>query len=82
MATNPENRAFVPGMKVRHFKGGDYTILHFATNTETDEKMVVYQAEYGDRSIFVSPLELFMSAVDKKKYPNVSQTYWLEEIID
>ena len=31
----------------RHFKGGKYKLLGIAKDSETQEKMVVYQALYG-----------------------------------
>lgn len=45
------DRDFQPGDTVQHFKGGFYKIVAIGTNTETEEKMVVYQSlrikEYG-----------------------------------
>ena len=39
----------------RHFKGKNYKVLHIAVHTETREKLVVYQALYGDFGIFARP---------------------------
>ena len=39
----------------RHFKGNIYRILHIAKHSETLEDIVVYQAMYGERSIWVRP---------------------------
>lgn len=45
------DRDFQPGDTVLHFKGGFYKIIAIGINTETEEKMVVYQSlrikEYG-----------------------------------
>lgn len=57
----------------KHFKGGHYKIITLATHTETGEKMVVYQALYGEYGIFVRPLSMFMEEVDRNKYPYVEQ---------
>ena len=47
----------------RHYKGNLYQITAVALHTETEEKMVVYQALYGDFKYYVRPLEMFMEQV-------------------
>ncbi|WP_072033451.1 DUF1653 domain-containing protein [Anaerovibrio lipolyticus] len=44
-----------------------YKIIAIAMHTETDEKMVVYQAMYGNNGIYARPLDMFMSEVDREK---------------
>ena len=61
----------------RHFKGNVYEILTIANHTETMEEMVVYHEVDGE-AVYARPLEMFMSKVDKKKYPDVSQEYRFE----
>lgn len=56
----------------RHFKGNLYQILTLATDSESGSPMVVYQAMYGDFKVYVRPLDMFMSRVDKEKYPDVT----------
>ncbi|MEN6314730.1 MAG: DUF1653 domain-containing protein [Clostridiaceae bacterium] len=55
-----EGRKIKIGKKYRHFKGKDYMVLHVAKHSETLEEMVVYQALYGEKGIWVRPLEMFL----------------------
>lgn len=64
----------------RHFKGKMYIVEDIATHSETEEKMVVYRALYGDNQLWVRPYDLFISEVDHKKYPDVEQRYRFEEV--
>lgn len=57
-----------------------YKVLCVALNTETNENMVVYQQQFGDHRIFARPEEMFLSEVDRDKYPDAKQLYRLEEI--
>jgi hypothetical protein len=49
--------------KYRHYKGNDYELLHVARHSETDELLVVYRPLYGERGIWVRPLEMFLESV-------------------
>ena len=62
----------------RHFKGNEYEVKAIATHSETGEKMVVYQALYGDNDMYVRTYDSFVSKVDKVKYPEVNQEYRFE----
>ena len=61
----------------RHFKGNLYEVIAIAKHTETMEDMVVYKEAEGE-AVYVRPLEMFVSKVDKEKYPEVLQTYRFE----
>ena len=62
----------------RHFKGDRYLVEDIAFDSETKEKVVVYRRLYGDGSLWVRPLAMFLSEVDHNKYPNVAQQYRFE----
>lgn len=58
--------------KYRHSKSGkEYEVLFVATHSETQEKMAVYQALYGEGLIWVRPLSMFLEIVEVegKKVP-------------
>lgn len=59
----------------RHFKGDYYIVVDVAQHSETDEQLVIYRTLYGDGKLYARPYEMFMSKVDKEKYPNVEQEY-------
>lgn len=54
----------IPLGRYRHFKGKDYTVLGVARHSETGEELVVYRHEYGDHSLWVRPLAMFLESVD------------------
>jgi predicted esterase YcpF (UPF0227 family) len=55
----PETRYF------RHFKGGHYRFVHTAFDSETQERMVVYQALYGERVYWVRPEKMFFEKITR-----------------
>ena len=49
----------------QHFKGGKYKFIHSAFDSETQERMVVYQALYGDQAYWVRPEDMFFGKVTR-----------------
>lgn len=54
----------IPNGTYRHFKGGVYRVLGVAAHSETGEQMVVYQALYGDCSLWVRPASMWLETVE------------------
>ncbi|MCA9055093.1 MAG: DUF1653 domain-containing protein [Planctomycetaceae bacterium] len=58
----PQSESTHPG-RYRHYKGRDYFVLGVARHSETDEPLVVYRPDYGDRGLWVRPLAMFHETV-------------------
>lgn len=88
MTDNGElDRELVPGSFWRHFKGGIYQLIGVATHTETKEELVIYQSMFNaagkpaDKHLCARPKEMFLSPVDRAKYPNADQPNRLMKIV-
>lgn len=62
----------------KHFKGDYYLLEDIAKDSETEEDMVIYRKLYGDGSLWVRPLKMFLEPVDKAKYPDCEQMFRFE----
>jgi hypothetical protein len=69
-----------PG-RYRHYKGRDYVVIGVARHSETDEELVVYRPDYGDRRLWVRPLKMFMDTVESNGQ-QVSRFEFLTSHID
>ena len=75
----------VVGGIYKHFKGNLYKVINIGYDSETNingisKKLVIYKALYDDHKIWVRPYDMFVSKVDKEKYPDVLQEYRFELI--
>ena len=50
--------------RYRHYKGNEYIVLGIARHSETEEELVVYRQDYGERGLWVRPLKMFMDTVE------------------
>ena len=66
------------GRVYRHFKGDYYLVENLARDSETGETVVIYRKLYGDGGLWLRPMEMFLSPVDREKYPDVQQEYRFE----
>lgn len=62
----------------RHFKGTLYRVLAVAKHTETGEQLVIYEAKDGG-TVYARPRDMFLSPVEREKYPDVAAKYRFEE---
>ena len=64
-----------PGDIYKHFKGNIYQVITIAIHTETKERLVIYYPLNNPTKVCARPLTMFMSLVDKEKYPNTDAIY-------
>ena len=63
-----------PG-RYRHYKGKDYIVLGIARHSETEEELVVYRQDYGERGLWVRPRSMFeeMVTIDGQQVPRFAR---------
>lgn len=70
------------GKRYRHFKGGIYVVSDIAVHSETAELIVIYKSFDKPSLVWVRPLNMFLSEVDRNKYPEVEQEMRFEEMVN
>ena len=68
-------RIIKPNTYYKHFKGAIVKVICIAKDSETLKEKVVYE---HDNEIWIRDKKMFLSKVDKTKYPDVKQVYRFE----
>lgn len=50
--------------RYRHYKGNEYMVIGVARHSETEEEMVVYRQDYGEKDLWVRPKSMFLEFVE------------------
>jgi hypothetical protein len=50
--------------KYRHYKGGEYEVIGVARHSEDESELVVYRTLYGEQSLWVRPLTMFIEKIE------------------
>ncbi|GEA08378.1 hypothetical protein KUL42_31390 [Alteromonas sp. KUL42] len=59
-----DSTLITPG-RYQHYKGNFYDVYEVATHSEDESKLVVYRPCYGERALWVRPLDMFTESVEK-----------------
>lgn len=68
-------RKLLRGAIYQHFKGEKYRVLEVAKHTETGEDLVIYQSMTDYNLFYARPLDMFLSDIDRDKYPDIDTRY-------
>lgn len=71
----------------RHFKGGKYKVLAIGQDSETLERVVIYQALYGEMKVWVRPYEMFFGktmkdGVEIERFKEISKSEVMRSVED
>jgi hypothetical protein len=47
----------------RHYKGNEYEVIGVAKHSENETELVVYRPLYGEKGLWVRPLDMFTEDV-------------------
>lgn len=71
----------IVGKKYRHFKGMIVKVICIAKDSEDLKELVIYE-HIDTKEIWAREKEMFLSKVDKEKYPDIKQINRFEPIND
>lgn len=71
----------------RHYKGPLYDVLGLARHSETEEWLVIYRPQYGEKGLWVRPVDMFNEfvsqdgkSVPRFEYLGTSSTFQTDRI--
>ena len=70
------------GKTYRHFKGGMYEVIDLAVHSEKADVLVIYKSKKDPTLVWARPLDMFLSDVDKYKYPLALQDQRFVEVTE
>ena len=50
--------------RYRHYKGNEYEVIGVAKHSENETELVVYRPLYGERGLWLRPLDMFLENVE------------------
>ena len=60
-----ETKQLITPGRYKHYKGNMYDVYEIATHSEDESKLVVYRPCYGERALWVRPLDMFAETVER-----------------
>ena len=70
------------GKTYRHFKGDLYEVVDIAVHSENAGVLVIYKSKKDPAIVWARPLDMFLSDVDKEKYPLIRQDQRFVEVTE
>ena len=70
------------GKTYRHFKGDLYEVVDIAVHSENAGVLVIYKSKKDPAIVWARPLDMFLSDVDKEKYPLSRQDQRFVEVTE
>ncbi|RUO32452.1 DUF1653 domain-containing protein [Aliidiomarina soli] len=62
----------------RHYKGPLYEVIDTVRHSETNEWLVLYRPQYGERKLWVRPYDMFVETVEVDGQ-SVARFAWVSE---
>lgn len=78
MATHSTKAAPIdlPLGRYRHYKGQFYQVIDLVQHSETEEWLVLYRCLYGDHSLWVRPLKMFVESITQPNGDYTKRFTW------